>query len=93
MIVSVHDSIDPFPPPPKYDLRIEIEIKGINISAAVVDQDNNTASLTRQTSLLIRGDTPKPGWFWVGIYTFLRGEIDTGISEIIQLIQVVERQW
>jgi len=90
MIVSVHDPIDPFP---QCDLRIEIEIKGINISAAVVDQDNNTASLTRQTSLLIRGDTPKPCWFWVGIYTFLRGEIYTGISEIVQLIQVVERQW
>ena len=30
-----------------YDLRIEVEIKSVNVSASVVDQDNDAASLAR----------------------------------------------
>jgi hypothetical protein len=75
------------------DVRVEVKVERIDVSTAMIYQDNNTPRPIGQTSLLIRSDTSKPSRFRTSIDTFVRGKVNTRVAEVIKLVEIIQRQW
>lgn len=75
--------------------RIKVEVKCIDSSTAMVNNNNRTPSSMTSSPLHVRRNTPEPRRLRFSSDPFMAGQEDTGIAHAIELIEIVqcERSW
>lgn len=72
------------------NLRIKIKVKRINTPLPMINNNNRTPSRIPNSSLCIGRYTPEPSWLGVSRDPLMGSQIYTGISQIIELVKVVQ---
>lgn len=70
--------------------RIKVKVESINIPLPMINNNNRTPSRIPNSSLCIRRYTPKPSWFRISRDTFMGSQIYTRVSQIIELVDIVQ---